>query len=167
MRELRKIRPLKITQQRVRVIIASDWYEFSAHWDRTAGQSRECAGAGCFFCGDQSKPHPLYYAVGEDHHRTLWLVCLRRRHSELVHHLRASRGDGVGPELELWKSGSAPNSPIRAEVVGEWDVESINADAFMQTVLLPGLTRKPPTLRAADPLKDRAAGPPQSGTSAL
>lgn len=147
MSERGSIRPYYASTQRFRIIIASEWYTFRAHFDRQAGRSRECAGEGCRLCGETSKPHVLYGAVGEMADRTLGFICLRSRHSELVQHLRASRVEGVGPELEIYKRSSAKNSPIIADYIGDWDVEPINADAFMATVLLPPLTRMPPTLR--------------------
>lgn len=150
-----KIRPYYASTERFRIIIASEWYSFMAHWDHSAGQSRECAGEGCALCGESSKPHVLYAAVGEMADRSLGFICLRARHSELVQHLRASRVEGVGPELEIYKRTAAKNSPIIADYLGDWDVEPINADAFMASVLLPALTRRPPTLRQTPiPLKD-------------
>lgn len=165
--QYRSITPLKITQERVRGIIASEWYQYLAHYDLQAERHRECGGAGCALCGDQAKPHVLYYAVMELHDRTLRLICLRKRHSELVHVLRTNYQEGIGAELELYKRGSAPNSPIQADYLGDWDVEPVHADAFMTTVLLPPLMRKAPTLRAADPIKGPSVASPQSGTSAL
>lgn len=152
MSERGKIRPYYASSDSFRIIIASEWYTFQAHFDRSANQSRECAGAGCALCGESSKPHVLYAAVGEMSDRTLGFICLRARHSELVQHLRASRVEGVGPELEIYKRTPAKNSPIIADYIGDWDVEPVNADAFMATVLLPALTRKPPTLRQSPKL---------------
>ena len=148
-----KIRPLQITREPVRLIIASDWYTFQAHWEGGGQKPRECAGQGCLLCRTVSPPHVRHYSVGELATGELRLLCLRKRHSELVHHLRVSRVEGVGHELEVYKTGPAPNSPIRADLIGEWDVDQIEADAFMSTVLQEPLTSKRPTLRETDSIK--------------
>lgn len=156
MSERGKIRPIYPSTEPFRIIIASEWYTEIAHFDLAANQHRECAGEGCALCGGQSKPHPLFLAVGELSDRSLGFICLRKRHSELVQHLRASRVEGIGPELEIYKRSAAKNSAIVVDYLGDWDVMPVHADAFMATVLLPPIKRKAPTLRDTElPLKER------------
>jgi hypothetical protein len=67
--------------------------------------------------------------------------------------------EGIGHELEVWKAGPARNSPVRVEVIGTWDVETVNLEAFMDFVCLPPLTSKPSTLKSrTSPLRDVAEG---------
>lgn len=156
MSQFASIRPITFTTEKVRLIIASRWYARKAHFDLEANRHRECAGENCAFCRSSSPPHPLFYAVGELPDGSLRLVCLRKRHAELVHVMQLQHEDGLGQEIVAYKKGTAKNSPIEVELGGVWEVEFVDADAFMQTVLLPAITKKPTTLRdSTPPLQDR------------
>jgi len=152
------ITPIYFNQTRTRLIIVSKWYAKRGHFDRQANQSRECGGEHCAVCRDGQGSHPLFYAVGEDPAGLLRLVCLRKRHSELVHLMQLNHTDGQGQEIVAYKTGPAPNSPIKVDLGGIWDCTTVDVDAFMECVLLKPLLVKSPTLKSATPpLQERRA----------
>lgn len=163
--KLRQIRPLKITTERVRCITCSEFYAVPTHWDGSVGRSRRCAGDDCLLCRSENRPLVRFYVCVELPGDDLRLLELRKRHSETVHVLQLQHEEGIGYELEVWKTGTARNSPVSVEVLGTWDVETVNLDAFMDFVCLPPLTRRPNQLISGNnPLKGSPEGTKANGT---
>ena len=116
-------------------------------------------------CRSENRPLVRFYSCVELVDGDLRLLELRKRHSETVHLLQLQHEEGQGHELEVWKAGPARNSPVRVEVLGTWDVEPVNLDAFMDFVCLPALNKKPTTLKSdTNPLKESAEGAMRNGT---
>ncbi len=161
----RKIRPLKVGPDRIRLITCSAWYFVPTHWDTQAGRSRRCGGEDCLLCRTENRPVHRYYNCVELASGELRLLEFRKRHSETVHLLQLQHVEGQGHELEVWKAGPARNSPVCVEVLGTWDVEPVNLDSFMDFVCLPALKKKPSTLKSdTNPLKESAEGAMRNGT---
>lgn len=154
----RKIRPLQVTHERLRVITVSEWFALATHWDKEVWRSRRCGGGECLLCCRDNRPLVRYYSCVELPNNELRLLELRKRHSETVHLLQLQHEPGVGHELEVWKNGSAKNSPVQVEVLGTWDIEPVNLATFMEFVCLPPLTKRKPQLRDDDDPPKWSAG---------
>lgn len=118
---------LKPTQhiQRVTVLTGVHWWH--GHYDPERRRPVRCGGSLCRWCDSGRQPELRIVLGVADGHSQRWLIELRERHRTFIESLESQAEGVIGTVVEMWKQGSAMNSPVEFSIVRhkaamEWDI---------------------------------------------
>lgn len=111
--------------QRVRCLTRV--HHWLGHFDFASRMKYRCQGAGCPFCDGGRLPE-VYYVIGvQNSAGERFLLELRARHYPIAKELNEHESEGVGWKIQIYRAGTAKNSPIEIELLSweaadEWDI---------------------------------------------
>lgn len=123
--------------RKVELTIISELNRLVTHWDTRLGRSVSCGGHVCELCHVGMQKQLRVFCMLIDGHGNDWLFELRERHRETF----GEYDSVVGLVVEIWRAGTAKNSPVEVRIRDTRNVVERDITALCKTFALPAVVR--------------------------
>ena len=116
------------------VVVRSRVRFFMGHFSGRHGRSLRCPGDGCPFCNAGGQPEAFTYVMVEDSQAAVLVWEISRRLRSFAQEVDDLVARGSSPRIQVWREGTASNSPIDARVVDLVPLDEIDIQPFVDTL---------------------------------